>query len=657
VRVNFLPESGSAIGDDISGERRSRLEIDSPALIWPILVGALVFVNTLDNGFAMDDPSVFGELEYGHWRALSPNSVTNLVHHIDYWIWGQREFGFHLTNVLLHALASGLAGFCAHRISGSNRAALICGLLFAVHPVHVEAVASFAHRKDLLAMIFGFLLLATWTGKRRSWQRYGLATVFFGLGMFSKEAAFAGVVPMLVAASLFLNRKERSRFEWGRTLVPALFVLGLTGLVGLLAVRFIGGLPEIFGPESIFNRVDVAGNYPEVLFTSLATAPEVFRLLWFPMKLSVDYAPEIREHLADPHVLAGIALWMTWLIASVFLMKRHPPAGFAMTWVFVTYFPVSNVIPLSQFFLAERYLYVPSFGFCLLVGIGFDAVLRRLEAQRRWRLRIGQLALILLLLGAGGRTLVRNLDWYTALSLYQATLESGKETARIHRAMGIERLARREPAQARRHFERAIELRPGAFDLVNLRAAAVVLTGGKPDFVEIPSPYHAASLSLVGMAYLRRERHADAQRLLKHAVRLAPEDFDYRTELAWVLAASTDPTVRDPEQAIGHADRAAGRKNLRRRAWAVAALAIAQRQTGELDQSEQRAREALRLARDCGDSGLQEILESWASQPDHPQGFGLAGQVLFDRLWWLSFNDSQPRIRAFRRRAWAVTIE
>ena len=121
----------------------------------PALVALLLYAHTIGHGFVHDDPQTLENLQYWpwHWRTIfyQPRSLTYAFHYLDRWLWGDWAGGYRLTNVVLDALAASLAAWAAFSVTRSRLTGLIAGLIFAVHPVHVEVVASFSNRKDILA--------------------------------------------------------------------------------------------------------------------------------------------------------------------------------------------------------------------------------------------------------------------------------------------------------------------------------------------------------------------------------------------------------------------------------------------------------------------------------------------------------------------------
>jgi tetratricopeptide (TPR) repeat protein len=128
-----------------------------------------------------------------------------------------------------------------------------------------------------------------------------------------------------------------------------------------------------------------------------------------------------------------------------------------MAWVVVTYLPSSNVVPLTKFFVAERYLYVPSFGVCLLLGVVLDrAITYGSKTGRAWLRRGVSVLAVALILAGGGRSVARNREWRDGVSLWSGAIAAGFETPRAHAclAWALEKKGRYEEAIA--HYRESI---------------------------------------------------------------------------------------------------------------------------------------------------------------------------------------------------------
>jgi Flp pilus assembly protein TadD len=568
----------------------------------PAVVAAAVAANTLLNGFVYDDAMVFGQLGGGwaQWRelALPSGSLAYSVHAADYWLWGDWAPGFRLTNLVLHAMASFLAAYLALLVTRSTRIGAICGLLFAVHPVHMEAVASFANRDQILAMIFVCFALALWLDPARRSSRYLGALACFVLSFAAAPVTAAGVVPMLFVADLLVRRDAGS--SRGGLKSAALRSAPLWLLTAGVTYGLAGNLSRFFEPSSIFQETEgIAGSYLEVLATSAAAVPELFRLLFFPHVLSADHPVRVQTGFADTHALIGIVVLVAWLAASGVLRRRAPVATFAMIWVVVTDLPHSNLIPFTNYFVAERFLYVPSFGACLLIAFAFDAAFRSTLCTRRSALRwalVGVLALGTL--AAATRSVQRNRDWQSSESLATSALTSGMDTWRMRRMLAQVNSQRGDFSQASFNLRRAVELAPMFPELQLELAIALLYEGrmiqaaGQIDLANARGPsgtWAAAASQNLGVALALQGFPQAAVDQYYRALEIQPDNANAHHNLAVALAAQGNL-----REAISHYGRTLELEPSR--ADAHHNLGIALMANGEPEQAIRHYRQALERA-------------------------------------------------------------
>ena len=426
----------------------------------PAGVAVVVMAGVLANGFVYDDPMA---VELGRQPAaalaLRRFGLSYLSIHLDRLLWDAWPPGLHATNLMLHAVASALAALLTLRLSGAPGAALLAGLLFAVHPVHVEAVASIENRKDLLAMVFVATSALLYLRPGRAAWTLPAALGAWALALLAKDAAAIGLAAMLPLHDLLLRpQAERA------AAIRRAAVLGAVAVVA--TVTAAGSLVDRFSPEAVWNATTGhMRTYDESLRTTLASVPSVARLLVFPATLSADYPVRVPPSLADARVLAGALLVVGWVAAALGAVRRAPVVAWAMAWVLVMYLPVSNVVPLTQFFVAERYLYVPSFGVCLLAALALDA-LRRARAPG---LRTGAIVAAAAVVVAGAaRSALRTPEWRDELTLWSAAVAAIPDaSSKTHGQLALALSNARRGAESIPHFERALALGPEFADLHN----------------------------------------------------------------------------------------------------------------------------------------------------------------------------------------------
>jgi tetratricopeptide (TPR) repeat protein len=371
---------------------------DRIALLVAVVLAAGAYAGSLGHDFTYDDVHIIKESallhSLGNWRAILRATwwedamyrpFTALTFAVDWALSGGDPRWFHAVNVLIHAGVVVLVFLLARSLLPLFPAAAAAAL-FAVHPVHVEAVANVVGRAELLATLFalGAVLLYRADGELAargdvSWRRWlaswgTLAALWLALA--SKESAFAA--PGLLLLADWVDAR-RAGVRWGvavrRHWMLAAASVALTGewlWIWLSTVGAIGGgAGEAPGLEGAGLGTRLLVMAPVVL--------QYVRLLFFPARLSADYSPDflpVAEHLNLAGVL-GFALVGAAVAAGWAARARAWPVTVALVWMGGTLLIVSNLLVPTEVLLAERTLYLPSVGAALLVGYGLGAIAQR----------------------------------------------------------------------------------------------------------------------------------------------------------------------------------------------------------------------------------------------------------------------------------------
>jgi hypothetical protein len=381
-----------------------------PAVAAVALVAAVVYAGTLRNAFALDDGHIIlgNALVHdasGVWRAFLTSywppgfggylyrPLPIATYALDWQIGGGGPAWFHVVNLLWHVLSSVLVVLLAARWA-DVRAGLVAGLVFAVHPVHVEAVANIVGRAELMAAALTLAAVYAAVELDRPW----FSAVLWGLGLLSKETA--GVAPLLVGLAWWAGvgrpRPPRGRLwifaaAWGAVLIACLAAAdaALHGSIGSA-----GTAPVFAGHSGLAVRL-----------TAVGELVDAFRLLLVPLTLRVDYSPAERTivtSLSDGRFLAGALVLILWIgLVVVAWQRRRRVEAVGLVWVGLAYLPVSNLIVPIGILMAERTLYLASAGIALALG----AVATRLPP------RPFALATALVVLAGGVRTVERVPIW------------------------------------------------------------------------------------------------------------------------------------------------------------------------------------------------------------------------------------------------------
>ncbi len=419
-------------------------------------IALAVYANTLGHDFAYDDfwflvhnPTVrsFGEAlrtfskpaeDYRfHYRPL-----TTLSFGLDYAAAGLRPWFYHAENILLHVVVT-LLVFLVLRPLGEETAWLAAAL-FAVLSVHTEVVANVASRSELLASALG--LAALWR-----WPRPWLAAMLLFLALLAKENPV--VVPALVPLLWWRQADQLTprRQAW---------VLGwLVAAVGayLLLRALVHG--RIFFPLHILYSLDnplALADWATRVRTALMIVGQNLALCFVPYHLSADYsAPQIPLVTAwsEPRFLFWSLLPVAGLAIAFTVRRAHPNLLRGLLWFLVALAPVSNlVIPIGTI-RADRLLYLPSVGTCLVAA----EILGLLLATRR---RLAWVLVAALLVTLGALAAHRNLIWRNQETLVRAMVADAPRSARAHYLLAAQQAASRNCPSAVDGFRRALELFP-----------------------------------------------------------------------------------------------------------------------------------------------------------------------------------------------------
>jgi hypothetical protein len=421
------------------------------------LFAAIVFANALGNGFVLDDRGILLGNQLVQqltesWRAFAlpywPEALGGgqyrplgiLSFALDWRLSGGDAAWFHAVNVAWHMLATVLVWRLARELMPST-AAIVCAALFAVHPVHVEAVANVVGRLECMAAVFA--LGAILAHRMSSW----LALPLFALGLLSKENAIVTIA--LVVANDVLLRPPTSDRRAPRRLYLGYFIIVAAYLV-TLAVTFNDR------PFRVMTGTLADASVGDRLWTVATVIPHYVRLLLAPASLSADYEAQVipAAQGITPEGAIGLLVVASYLVAIVAAWRRHRPLAFALLWIGIALAPVANIFFVSGVTLAERSLYLPSVGAMLALGLGCDALLKQRKA-----LALGAAAAVLV---AGAlRTWTRTPVWRDDRAYVITLLVDHPESYRAHWIAGRVHRAAGRPLEAAREFMLARRLFPG----------------------------------------------------------------------------------------------------------------------------------------------------------------------------------------------------
>lgn len=538
-----------------------------------------IYANSLPNGFVWDDYDLIvrndrvrslgripGYFCSTFMPAQSRESVASyyrplvsMTFAVDYAAGGPgRPWVFHLTNVLAYSVCV-VVVFVLFRLLLENRwAAWLGALLFATHSIHTESVAWIAGRTDVLSAVFMCVALLCLLRGRRAESggasALGFAAAFAAmlLALFSKEVALS-LVPIYVVFELTWGRSKGFEAPASRRLAAVLVTGASAACYVLIRVAVTGGVGTGVGRGlSAFSPAGLA-TAAKCIFAYLGK-------LALPVHLSAHFEVAPYETLAGAGALLALAGGIGLGVLCVLAAVRDGRTGFAVWWIWLALAPALNLVPLPET-AAERFAFVPSIGFCLLVAIMAERMLTG-QAGPRSTVRIGVGAVLLICFCHGALTVARNPQWRSEYALCSSSVKTAPTEPRAHMALGTVYAAQMGlHARAVQHNLRAIELSPAMGYPHNQLGKSALLEGRveesllhfKRAAARMPdSPVALTNLAQAYMEFARRNDHQQAWKLGRLAVETAlqknPQHPDAHFFLGYLYMARTRDFARAAEQ-------------------------------------------------------------------------------------------------------------
>jgi protein O-mannosyl-transferase len=512
---------------------------------------ALVFsINTLWNGFATDDtqqvlnnPFIkdLGNLPQAFrtsvWSFASSDIIFtvdsyfrpmfSMLFSINYALFGAAAWGWHFVNVLIHALVTGLLFLVLKEVTGRTPVALIAASLFAAHPAHAESIAWISGVTDPLMAVFvlpAFYLYLRYRKEGRGYLIWASAAFYF-LAMLSKETAIA--LPALVVYCEMIHFKEQSPFK--QTAIRAAKTAGVFALP--TAIYFLMRYGAI-------NSLLFGSAPRNPLGPTLATVPlaamKYILLCLIPINYSYQHYTPLVERVASASFI--IPVFILAIGAAALILSKSRMVAFAAVWFILWLLP--SLAAIRQFdleyLIQERYLYLPSVGFCLAVAIGIEKLSAHRFVGQRGRLAATALAAVLVIVW-GIAYVKHNRSWQDTITVFRncVAVEPGSPLA--HNSLARAYYEAGRPREAEAEALKALELdqscaqaylslsyfahRSGQMDkaIEYLERGAVAIREGPL------TRHNLATIHLnLGLLYSQRKEYDRAEKIMLRSTEILP---------------------------------------------------------------------------------------------------------------------------------------
>lgn len=448
--------------------QKGRGERNSALLVFVVaIIGISVYLQSLTFEFTLDDVIYAGGNEavngglsrtgdifsYGslNFFTASPMNtgtyrpVTLLSFALEKEIFGEfTPFNGHLFNVILYFLVLVTAGFLLKKLFELKGVPVIVPLLvllvYALHPVHTEVVASIKSRDTLLCSLFAFMALYLIVRKRNTLQNkkvHGLelsipvaagAGLLFFVSLLSKEESLPLILIAVLIPYFFLNKTFRESLF----IALPFFIAAIVYLV----LRFNILDPDKKEVMSIVNNVLYVAKGNERILTNLFVWLFYLRLLIWPFGLSWDYSynqiPLVTE--ANPTTILAILVLIAFIIISIIGIKKKNMTGFGVLFYIIAFSVFSNVLPKFTIgsTVAERFLFIPSMGFAIVLVYGIWLLVKQMKGSEQRKPVMALIFLSPVILSYFIYSYVRTGVWKDNYTLFESGTFSSPESWRTH---------------------------------------------------------------------------------------------------------------------------------------------------------------------------------------------------------------------------------
>lgn len=556
---------------------------------WKPIVGVLLltflaYANTLQNDWAYDDwfqvarnaqvtslsniPKTFTQ---SVWQFLDESSrqpaglyyrpIFNSFLILQYQLFGQKVWAWHLVSVLLHLIVLFLVYALARVWKLDKTVAFIAALIFGLHPVHTEAVAWISSSPDLIASIFVLASLLLYEKSRnahiqtrlsdspriakskddekndlfiprpssfiprKSWLCASLG--FALLAMFTKEQSVM-LLPFIAARELF-DKNETLKTRLTQAVVRALpFVIPIALY---FAARYY-----VLGFILRTHWSDVEGiTFKQMLLTIPSVTLTYARMIFVPYPLMIMYDHPIDNSTGDTIFLFPLIILILIFAAAIWLI-RHSPIGWR-AFFFLLFFllPVLNIrfFNGAESFVHDRYLYLPSIGFCLLAAMGLTKLF-----QQKKNLLIGSIATIAILFLV--LTFFQNRTWRDDFVLFNHALKFTTKKPFLSNALANSHSEVNQYGEAEKFYRKTIEIDPKYAPAYS--GLGFVLTKMQRHEEAVQAYEKAAELSPplavtyfnLGGAYINLKKYDEAEKALLKAIEIYPQYAPAHYNLGWL---------------------------------------------------------------------------------------------------------------------------
>lgn len=564
---------------------------------WMIVVALssliiLIYFNSLGNFFTnWDDGMIYqnSNIRRLNWEGIKRifkyekgntyQPVRMLSYAIDYHFWKLNPIGYRITNILFYILTcimvfltlKNLSSQLRERASPDShlRVAMFGSLIFAAHPVHVEAVTWLSARKEVLQGFFFFL--AFYLYLKGSEETAKKKLIYFGFTLFSILIAIlskpsAVVFPGILVVYEVSKRKDKGlEFIRNHWLFFSISIIVSTIFIYILIRVMIeaGGFKPYRG-----------GNFFSNLLISFYAFIYNIKLLVATINYSAAYTIPVSNPIVSIRTFLFVITTFLIFGFSIWSLKKTRIIFFSTFFFLITIFPYLNLLPISTL-LADRYVFIASFSYVFLLGILFDRFFNcyNKKLSKDFFKLLSFAVFLLLMFGYSYMTIYQNTIWRNSYTLWADAVEKHPESNTANAMMGVVYMDLGMYEKAVGYLEKAVQILP--YDYQSRNNLGIVYGKlGEPE-----RAYRELTLAMrlkpedddikinLSLFFLRQKEYQKAEEILKYLINKNPKNAQLYYRLSYVYkemgnyemaiselkkASKLAPNIINPYEEIGN---------------------------------------------------------------------------------------------------------
>ena len=534
------------------------------AVVFIAFICIIIYANSLFNPFIWDDswliqdnplirsfvnlPKIF-QVNLSYSRGVFTSNfyrpLQSLSYMFDYHFSGLSPFGYHLVNIILHALNAILVYFLVLLITRQKVISFITSLLFAVHPIHNEAVTYISGRADLLVAFFIllsvilFIVYSNYVKLKRS-VFYLVSVLCFIFALLSKELAIILPLALIMYDLAFRRNNLRSFSSFIRTYSLFILIDLVYILLRLTILKFTGEL-ALTGYYSLYSRFIILCHGFSIYFN----------LLLLPFDLHMCRIFSLYLSLFNPITFFSVLSFVLTIILLIYSFRKSKIIFFAGAWYTILLLPQSGIYPINAF-VSDHFLYLSSIGFFLLIVFLLSKYFSK---------KIILIITLILACFYATTTTINNYTWRNEEAFYKRIIKLSPLCANAHANLGVYYRDRGFLYEAERQFKKAVDLNRSEYMLRVYLAEAYFLENRLDEAIyemntvleNSPVAKRAPILTAVGYMYQMKKSYSQAMDYYRQALVIDPDFIlaHYNLARAYLNSGKSAEGFMELEKAIG----------------------------------------------------------------------------------------------------------